>query len=68
MGDLRIGAEILKETLDREVGKEERIMRAKQEEKAVAAAHVANVSILMPRPLRPLRSHMLLADQTSFSR
>ncbi|KIP04877.1 hypothetical protein PHLGIDRAFT_120297 [Phlebiopsis gigantea 11061_1 CR5-6] len=43
MVDLRIGAEILKETLDREVGKEERILRAKQDEKAVAAAHVANI-------------------------
>ena len=44
LGDLRIGAEILKEALERELTKEERAERAKQQEKAVAAAQVANVS------------------------
>lgn len=43
MSDLRIGAEILKEALEREMSKEDRAERAKQQEKAVAAAHVANV-------------------------
>lgn len=44
MRDLQIGAEILKEALEREVIKEERLERAKKEEKAAAAAQVANVS------------------------
>ncbi|EKM59515.1 uncharacterized protein PHACADRAFT_250072 [Phanerochaete carnosa HHB-10118-sp] len=43
IGDLRIGAEILKEALDREMTKEERAERAKQQEKAVAAAQIANI-------------------------
>ena len=42
--DLHIGAEILNEALEREITKEERQERAKQQEKAVAAAQVANVS------------------------
>lgn len=45
MGDLRIGAEILKEALDRELTKEEREERAKREEKAIKASEVANVGI-----------------------
>ena len=42
--DLQIGAEILREALEREVTKEERQERAKREEKAAAAAQKANVS------------------------
>lgn len=48
MADLRIGADILKEALEREMTKEEREERAKREEKAVAAAQVANVCLLLP--------------------
>ena len=44
MRDLQIGADILKEALEREVGKEERLELARKQEKAVAAAQVANVS------------------------
>ena len=44
IGDLRIGAEILQEALDRELTKEERAERAREQEKAVAAAQVANAS------------------------
>lgn len=44
MRDLAIGAEILKEALDRELLKEERQERAKKQEKAAAAAQVSNVS------------------------
>lgn len=43
MGDLKIGADILREALDRELTKEERAAQAKREEKAVAAAQIANV-------------------------
>ena len=47
MTDLRIAADILKEALEREVTKEERQERAKREEKAVAAAQVANVRLFL---------------------
>lgn len=43
MEDLKIGADILREALDRELTKEERAAQAKREEKAVAAAQIANV-------------------------
>ncbi|KAI0340932.1 hypothetical protein BDW22DRAFT_1485878 [Trametopsis cervina] len=43
MRDLQIGADILAEALEREVTKEEREARAKQQEKAVAAAQKANI-------------------------
>ena len=45
MNDLSIGAEILKEALEREMTKEERAIEAKKNEKAVAAAHLANVCV-----------------------
>lgn len=41
--DLQVGAEIVKEALEREMTKEERQERARREEKAVAAAQVANI-------------------------
>ena len=43
MEDLRVGAAILKEALDRETEKEERAQRSKEEQKAVAAAAAQNV-------------------------
>ena len=43
MEDLRVGAAILKEALDRETEKEERAQRGKEEQKAVAAAAAQNV-------------------------
>ena len=43
MGDLKIGAEIIRECFEREMTKEERAAQAKKEEKAVAAAQIANV-------------------------
>lgn len=46
MTDLRIGCAILKEFFERETEKEIRLARAKREEKAVAAAAVANVRII----------------------
>jgi hypothetical protein len=45
ISDLTIGAEILREALERELTKEEREARAKREEKAVAAAQLANVRL-----------------------
>lgn len=45
MEDLRVGAAILKEALDRETEKEERAQRGKEEQKAVAAAAAQNVRL-----------------------
>lgn len=43
MTDLRVGTAILKDALDLEVEKQERLERAKREEKAVAQAAANNV-------------------------
>ena len=43
MEDLRVGAAILKEAIDRETDKEERVQRNMEEQKAVAAAATQNV-------------------------
>ena len=43
MNDLKIGAEILREALERELTKEDRITQARKEEKAAAAAQIENV-------------------------
>lgn len=45
MDDLRIGAAILKEALDREMDKEDRARRSMEEQKAVAAAAAQNVRV-----------------------
>ena len=47
MSDLQIGAEILREVLDRELEKEERAAQAKREEKAIAAAEKERVSVML---------------------
>lgn len=47
MDDLRIGAAILKEALDREMDKEDRARRSMEEQKAVAAAAAQNVRVPM---------------------
>ena len=58
MQDLQIGAEILRETLDRELTKEERAAQAKKEEKAVAAAQLANVRLRAAcAPLQFIHAH-----------
>lgn len=64
MRDLQIGAEILKEALEREITKEERVERARQQEKAVAAAQVANVSDIPSTLLtwKPLNSTCTTPD------
>lgn len=43
MADLRIGAAILKEALDRELEKEERLQRNREEQKAAEAVVAQNV-------------------------
>jgi len=45
MEDLRVGAAILKEAIDRETEREERAQRGKEEQKAVAAAAAQNVKL-----------------------
>ena len=45
MEDLRIGAAILRETLDRETEKEERKKRSREEQKAAEAAIAQNVRV-----------------------
>lgn len=48
MADLRIGASILKEALDRETEKEERAQRSRQERKAAEAAVARDVRPFLP--------------------
>jgi len=57
MTDLRIGAEILKETLDRELPKDQKAEEAIKNEKAAHAAHVANIkqAFLDDRKSREIR-------------
>jgi hypothetical protein len=56
--DLRVGAAILKEAIDRETEKEERAQRNREDQKAVAAAAAQNVRF---SPLRYPRSpHLTL--------
>jgi hypothetical protein len=56
MIDLRIGAGILREAVDLEAVKQERLERSKKEEKAVAAAAANNVGLsLLPPRIRILR-------------
>ena len=43
MADLRIGAAMLREAIDRETEKEERVQRNREEQKAAAAAVAQNV-------------------------
>jgi hypothetical protein len=45
MNELRIGAAILKEAVDLDVVKQQRLEQAKKEEKAVAAAAASNVGL-----------------------
>lgn len=66
IADLRIGADILKEALEREETKEERTERMKKEEKAVAAAQVANVSTYKYSSSTLLISSLSLQIKTAF--
>lgn len=70
MADLRMGAAILKETLDRETEKEARLQRNREERKAAEAAVAQNVRFLKNtcsnrRPSFIVRKHSL-SDRSSW--